>query len=260
MATERSGSTRRLVGAIPLLAGAAVTGLAAEVVWVARRPLPSFEGFDVSGVVGGRLSGPPIRVVVLGDSTSTGPGLAGPEQVWLRRALVRMDLDRSVQVFSLAVGGSRVADVATRLDEAIELRADLAVVAVGSNDAIHCTSRRNFTAELERVVSRLDGCTPVVAVCNVGDLGNLARVPPPIRRVLRHRSATIRHGIEEVVARHDRLVLLDVTAADSLFRDRSIYAPDLFHPNQAGHEAWAAAVEPGLRKAFAQLDGARASA
>ena len=37
---------------------------------------------------------------------------------------------------SLAAGGSRVGDVMARVDEAVALRLDLAVVAVGSNDLI----------------------------------------------------------------------------------------------------------------------------
>lgn len=103
---------------VGVAAAAALTGggagLAAELVWAGRRPLPEFPDIDVSGVVPASApSGkPPLRVVVLGDSTLTGPGLAAPEDIWLRQAIRRLRLRRAVCVVSLAVGGSRVSDVA----------------------------------------------------------------------------------------------------------------------------------------------------
>ena len=62
-------------------------------------------GIDASGRVHGRQDGPPLTMVVLGDSTSTGPGLTDPEDTWFRQALAELDLPRPVEVVSLAVGG-----------------------------------------------------------------------------------------------------------------------------------------------------------
>ncbi|MCU1353382.1 MAG: Secreted protein [Acidimicrobiales bacterium] len=234
-----------------VLAGAAV--LIAEVVWVTRRRLPSLTGLDASGLVAGSGEGPPVRLIVLGDSTVTGPGLTRPDEIWLRRALVELELHHPVDVLSFAVGGSRVSDVRRGLDQALAIPADLAVVAVGSNDAIHATPTRQFARDLDDVVRRLLEHVPVVAVGNVGDLGNIARVPPPLKSVLRRRGRIICRQIEEVVARHSRAVLLDVTTSDAAFRDRSVFAPDLFHPSPVGHSHWARAAVPGLQATFQTL-------
>ena len=91
----------------------------------------------------------------------------------------------------------------------------------------------------------------MVAVANVGDLGNIARVPTPLSSVIRSRASQARRAIEHVVAAHDRAVLLDVTRADGAFRDRAIFTPDLFHPGVAGHAAWADSVLDDLRAAIA---------
>ena len=40
---------------------------------------------------------------------------------------------------------------------------------------------------------------------------------------------------------------LDVTASNVGFRDRGVFAEDLFHPNEHGHALWAEAARPGLR-------------
>ena len=230
-----------------------VAGVAAELLWTVRRPLPSLVGLDASGILPGRAPGEPVRLVVLGDSASTGPGLERAEHVWFRQALAKLDLDRPVEITSLAVGGSRVTDVRGRVDEAIQLGADLAIVAVGSNDAIHGTQVRRFAEQLDGVLRRLMQVIPVVAVCNVGDLGNVARVPPPLTAGLRARSRSICRAIEQVVAQHDGAVLLDMTTSNEAFRERSVFAPDLFHPSEAGHAAWADAALPGLRIAFDRL-------
>ena len=95
-----------------------------------------------------------MRVVALGDSTLTGPGIADPSDIWLRQALHRMELEPSIEVISLAVGGSRVADVLGQATSAIDLHPALIVVAVGANDA--CTAPRS------------DGLPPSSTNCSAG--------------------------------------------------------------------------------------------
>ncbi|MDH5293929.1 MAG: SGNH/GDSL hydrolase family protein, partial [Acidimicrobiia bacterium] len=60
---------KRIVGTT--FAGMAV--LAGEAYYAARRRLPSFEGLDPSGTFGDPDL-PGLEIVVLGDSTVTGPG------------------------------------------------------------------------------------------------------------------------------------------------------------------------------------------
>jgi lysophospholipase L1-like esterase len=227
--------------------------LVGEAVWTVNRRLPASVGIDASGRVHGRHDGPPLTMVVLGDSTSTGPGLTDPEEIWFRQALAELDLPRPVEVVSLAVGGSRAVDVLERVDDAVATHPDIALVAVGSNDAIHGTPARRFEAQLEDLLAQLEAHLPVVAVANVGDLGNIARVPPPLKSVLRARSRTISRKIERVVERHDHAVLLDVSPSNAGFRDVTVFGPDLFHPNSAGHSLWAAAVAPTIRDLFHSL-------
>lgn len=235
------------------LAGAAVV-LGGQVLWTTRRPLPSLEGRDATGPVPGRGDphAPPIRLVALGDSTLTGPGLADPDSIWLRRSLAGLGLDRPVDLVSLAVGGSRARDVLATVPDALERSPDAVIVAVGSNDAIHGTGHRTFTTTFDAIVTSLLATVPAVGVCNVGDLGNLARVPTPLSSVLHQRSTAISRRIRAVVARHEGAVLIDVTTSNVGFRDRGVFAEDLFHPNEHGHALWAEAARPGLRDLLAR--------
>ena len=227
----------------------ALAGLVAEYLWTTRRPLPSLTGIDASGRIGAIGAAVPLRVVALGDSTLTGPGLDDPNHIWLPQAFARLGVPGGVELISLAVGGSCAADVARRVDEAIELDPDLVVVAVGCNDVIHSTPTRRFAATLDSIVGRLRATGAVVAVANVGDLGTIARLVWPLSRIVTVRSTSIRRAIETTVGRHDGVVLLDVTPSNSGFRDRSVFAADLFHPAASGHALWADAVLPHLGRA-----------
>lgn len=225
--------------------------IALEVFWVGHRRLPQLEDLDASGLVPGTRDAAPLKVVVLGDSTTTGPGLSSADEIWLRKALAELHLDRPIEVVSLAVSGSRVDDVWARIPEALSVEADIAVLAVGSNDAVHGTPLRRFSDRFEQVVSSLCESIPTVAVANIGDLGNIVRIPPPLRSIIRIRGRALCRAIELVVANNDRAELLDVTASNEHFRNKALFAADLFHPTAEGHSMWADAALPGLRKAFA---------
>jgi lysophospholipase L1-like esterase len=253
--TERRRHRRdAALGAGTALIAGSIATLGAEMLWTARRRLPSLEGIDATGPVPGRdPEAAPIRLVALGDSTLTGPGLTDPDDIWLRRSLADLDLASTVDVSSMAVGGSRASNVLATLPRALAQKPDVVIVAVGSNDAIHGTGYRAFTETLDAIVAILLTQARAVGVGNVGDLGNVARVPMPLSSLLRQRSIAISRRVESVVARHDRAVLLDVTASDVGFRDRGVFAEDLFHPNETGHALWAAAAEPGLREVLSGL-------
>src|SRR5215203_696259 len=92
-----------LLGAAAVGAAGVSSAIAFEVRRTTRLPLPTLEGIDASGTVHGRADLPPLRVVALGDSTLTGPGIGDPSDIWLRRALSRLELEPTIEITSLAV-------------------------------------------------------------------------------------------------------------------------------------------------------------
>ena len=143
-----------------------------------RDDLPSFSNQDISGTFGDPAA-PPLRIVAVGDSSLTAPGVADLDQVWLRALARRYADGHRVELISLGVGGSRARDVIDgQLEAAAALAPDIAVVTVGSNDAIRATPVRRFTADLEHIVSRLEAVSGAVVVLGMGDLGSIPRLPP----------------------------------------------------------------------------------
>jgi lysophospholipase L1-like esterase len=232
------------------LAGAAV--LAGEVLYVARRPLPSFDGFDASGAFGGPAA-PRVVLLALGDSTMTGPGLDGPDDIWLRVLARRLGADYRVELHSLAVGGAKSRDVlAHQVPRAIELDADVTLISVGGNDALRGVPVHTFERNLEAITAAMVAASGRVVLMGVGDVGTIPRFPPPLSQVARMTGKVADRVHIRVAARYGTRKLDHWGESAEAFRDPSVFSPDLFHPNARGHRVWADVAYPAVAAAVAE--------
>ncbi|MDP9495051.1 MAG: GDSL-type esterase/lipase family protein [Actinomycetota bacterium] len=231
------------------IAGAVVIGL--EAAYAVLRPTPRLPEFDPSASFGDPTL-PELRVVVLGDSSVTAPGVSGPEEVWISLVCERLAAEHHVILESLAVGGSCAHDlIRDQAPAAIEFGPDLILVAVGANDVIRGVSRRRFEMNLDHLVADLATTGATIILSGVGDLGTIPRLHPPLRQLFSqrsawfdriHRTVAVRHGAHVIEQRADH--------PGDWYEDRSLWAEDLFHVSAAGHRRWAdivwATVEPRL--------------
>ena len=107
MATDTSALIRTF-GRI----GVAAAGIVAtEAAYALLRHTPEQAEFDASTVIG-PPDGVPISILVMGDSSCTGPGLAHPDEIWVRQTAADVAaLGFLVDVDSTAVGGATVGDL-----------------------------------------------------------------------------------------------------------------------------------------------------
>jgi lysophospholipase L1-like esterase len=238
---------------IPFAAAAAVGTVVAQFWYVSHRPLPSFTDLDPDGVFGPDAA-PEVRLVLLGDSTVTGPGLEHRDDLWSRQVARRLAGDVHVRLRSVAAGGSRVRDVLVgQLPEAQGLRPDVAIVSVGANDAMHGTRLRRFEADLDALVGAFGEAGTEVVLAGVGDLGNIPRLVHPLKALASRRSRQFDRAHARVADRHDHVVKVPVAElTDTQFRTRDVFCPDLFHPNCAGHRVWADAAYPFVAEALSR--------
>jgi lysophospholipase L1-like esterase len=235
----------------PVAAVAAAGAVAAQYWFVAHRPLPSFQDLDPDGVFGSDTM-PESRVVLLGDSTMTGPGLESRADLWSHRVARRLACDRRVRLLSVAVGGSRARDVLTeQLPQALKLDAHVAVISVGANDATHATPLGKIEADLDAVVAALGQAGVSVVLAGVGDLGNIPRLRFPLKALASRRSRAVDRIHAQVARRHAQAVKVPIAQrCDEFFRRPDAFCADLFHPNRAGHAVWADAAYPVIADAL----------
>jgi lysophospholipase L1-like esterase len=161
---------------------------------------------------------------------------------------------------SFAVGGSCVGDVIDhQLDDLLASEPDVAVVAVGSNDVLHWTALNEVEASFRLLVTTLSERVPHVVVGGIGDLGAIARIPPPLSAVVTVRARQVDRVIRRACQPRANVRYIDVSSADSAFRagGRHVFTPDLFHPNQSGHAIWAGVAGPVLAHAIRSVPAQR---
>jgi lysophospholipase L1-like esterase len=238
--------------------GALVSG---QAIWAKRRDLPSVVGADASGTEGDPCL-PAVRVACAGDSTLTGPGLARPDQTWVRLAARSVADELHVVLRSFAVGGSCVGDVLDdQLDALLEFEPDVAVVAVGSNDVLCWNSLDEIEAAFRLLVTTLGERVPRAVIGGVGDLGAIARIPAPLSAVVTVRARQVDRIIRRACQARANVQYVDVSCTDSAFRagGRLVFTADLFHPNEYGHAIWAGVAGPIVAHAIRSVapDGSR---
>jgi lysophospholipase L1-like esterase len=205
----------------------------------------------------GRVSAPPLRLVLLGDSAAIGVGVEWLSETvggHLARLLAEGNADvgeRHVLLSSVGVAGSRSSDLGTQEARALlGERPDVAVVLIGAHDATSLRSSEESAAQLGTAVRRLREAGVRVVVGTCPDLGALRAIAPPLRQVagvLGRRMAKAQ--AKAVVAAGGSVVhLADETGA--VFRaDAGTLCYDGFHPSADGYRVWAHALYPAVVKA-----------
>jgi lysophospholipase L1-like esterase len=211
-----------------------------------RDDLPTLENQDPSGVFGDPAA-PPLRIVFLGDSSVTAPGVEPLDHSWARQIAFHLADRFHVEAISVAVGGSKASDVIDeQLDVALELEPDIAYVSVGSNDALRSTPIHRFEREYDALVARLHDEVPAIGLSGIGDLGTIPRLPELARGVARIRARAVNNAVARVAARYPRAVKSNAwdVMVDVFDRRPEMFAADHFHASAEGHLVFAEVARP----------------
>lgn len=261
---------RWLVGLARLLGTAigAFAGVAAVQLMRLRRMefLPGHPGFYINHVVrppDDAADSAPLRMAVLGDSTTAGVGVDRAQDA-LPYLLARHLADaerRPVHVVSYGWAGARAADlVRQQLPRALEpLRAtdtepflpgaDVVAVVIGANDATHNTPPRRFRADLRTTLEGIRAAAPDARVVLAGIpafRGALRGVEPLI--FLADQYARLLRPISRAEAGRVGAAYADLAekVPPRLAGRTDALSVDQFHPSAVGYGAWAEVIAEAL--------------
>ena len=239
-----------LIPAVPALGAAAILTLVMRAAH--RSDLPTFPNQDASGTFGDP-SLPCLRIVCIGDSSLTGPGLKSIDSLFIRR-IARSYSDRHhVELISLAVGGSKATDVIEgQLDDAVNLAPDIAVVSVGANDAMRGVYLPRYREQVDHILRRLGETAGAIFIVGMGDLGTIPRLPDPMRNFLARRSRIFNEAAGEAAVAHPLAVKVYTRGrmSTAFEGELSMFAADQFHASDEGHRIFAEEAEPAFRTAY----------
>ncbi|MBU2668821.1 SGNH/GDSL hydrolase family protein [Actinoplanes bogorensis] len=226
----------------------------------ARRIIPMAEAPPPrgDGLYGAKFGGPPISMVILGDSTAAGYGVHRPRETpgALLATGVSRRLRRPVRLHRLAVVGSMSSGLPYQVDNALEYRPDVAVIFIGGNDVTHVSDRSGAVRHLGEAVRRLRevGCKVVVGTCP--DVGAIQPIKPPLRWLARKWSRDLAAAqTVAVVEAGGRTVSIGGLLGKMFEADPvRMFGSDRFHPSVEGYARAAAVVMPTLMAVLGEDD------
>ena len=239
------------------LVGAAAVGLLVAEVQLAKRHVgngnsphpPSADGLYGRGY--SVLGEPPLRLVMLGDSTAAGQGVHRSRQT--PGALLASGLaavaERPVELRVVALPGAQSDDLDRQVALTLENHdrtPDICVIMIGANDVTHRMPPTRSVRYLSAAVRRLRTAGAEVVVGTCPDLGTIEPVQQPLRWLARRASRQLAAAQTiGVVEQGGRTVSLgDLLGPEFAANPRELFGPDNYHPSAEGYATAAMAVLP----------------
>lgn len=204
-----------------------------------RRRMPRLP--EPEGARSGRTGhGPPLRLLLAGDSAAAGVGAATQETALAGRLVGRLAGQRSVQWRLSARTGLTTEQIAARLADEADAHFDVAVLSIGVNDVTGRVDPAQWLVALEQLVRVLRGQCGVrrIVFAPLPPMHHFPALPQPLRWFLGSRAKAFNRQLAAFVARQPDCSLV---ALDFGF-DRSWMASDGFHPGPRAYAFWAEAA------------------
>ena len=190
------------------------------------------------GTVAG--TAPPLRLLVLGDSTAAGVGADTQDQALpghLARELAART-GRGVQWLAVGENGATSRDLIERyLNDATTGSYDVVFVSVGANDALGIRSRGAFARDIRSLLTRLRAASPgaVILVSSLPAFFRFELLPQPLKWNLYLHSTSLEAAARRVVA---EMPGVHMSPPPPPYTE-GFFATDLFHPSAQGYREWA---------------------
>ena len=182
----------------------------------------------------------PLRLLVLGDSTSAGVG-ASTQHHGLPGNLARelsARWGRGVEWNAIGESGASSRDLIERyLSEAVQREYDFVFLTVGANDALGLRSRRAFGRDIHRLLTELRTASPTapIMMASLPAFFRFELLPNPLRYNLYLHSRSLESVARHIVAAFGNA---SMSPPPPPYTD-GFFASDLFHPSEQGYRDWA---------------------
>lgn len=212
--------------------------LAAQGLWVRAR-VPRLP--EAAGPRSGRFgTGTPLRVLIVGDSSAAGVGVALQDDALAGQLAARLGGAYDVSWQLHARSGATTAQVLAEI-QAMELgRFDVAVVGLGVNDCKNGVPLARWVAQSCTLYDLLRTKCGVRLICAsaLPPMGDLPALPRPLSTAMAARAAVFDAALAGMVEQMPdlRRVRPDIAI------DAQVMATDGFHPGPRVYAAWAEAV------------------
>jgi lysophospholipase L1-like esterase len=199
------------------------------------RLLPEADG-PREGQVG---NGPPVRLLIIGDSSAAGVGAGTQERALLGQVVGRLAEKRTVHYRLIARSGARTHDALRWLDD-LEGEFDLVVTALGINDITKGTSLETFLRQQSLLWRRLreERSVSLILVSGIPPVGRFPALPHPLRWVVGQRATVFDAALRKRAAGAAGVAVVGFDRP----LDPCEMSEDGFHPGPEIYRQWAEAL------------------
>ena len=206
---------------------------------------------EAAGPRAGSLGrGPLLRLLILGDSSAAGVGVAHQDDALAGRLSGALAADFTVQWQLHARIGATTASTLDTLRGIDAAPFDAAVVALGVNDVARQVPLRRFLAKQQALAELLRARFGVrrAYLSGVPPMGRFPLLPQPLRGMLGARATRFDAALAETL--HGQRQLRHIPLPEEAL-DPALMAEDGFHPGPAIYRDWAAHLAAAIRTDFA---------
>lgn len=195
----------------------------------------------------GRLgNGPPLRLLILGDSAAAGVGVTHQDLALSGQLPRYLSTNFAVEWQLEAATGAKTEHSIKRLQEKPTEAFDVVVVSLGVNDVTGRSRRRQFEQQQLRLWSLLRErfAAKLIIVCGLPPMHRFPALPQPLRFVLGMRARQFTEVLRHASKRTSGTCFLAMDSEG----DMNLIASDGFHPGAGIYARWAreiADVVPG---------------
>lgn len=203
-----------------------------------------------------RYPGPPVNVLLLGDSIAAGLGADSRSDTLGARVSKKLAraMHQRVRLRTLAVVGSETSDVLGQIENIpTDYRPDVVLLIVGGNDVTHRLPVEVSAGHLRECLERLRAWDAPIVVGLCPDLGAIRPVPQPLRSLAGRESRRLaRAQCRTARAMGAHSISLGEVVGPLFIDDPQMFSSDQFHPSSLGYRRTATALVPSLLYAMGE--------
>lgn len=194
-------------------------------------------------------NGPPLGLLVAGDSAAAGVGAHRQDEALCGQLARRLAAHWTVTYRLEAATGDRTRQALVRLRGLEPQPFDAAVLSLGVNDVTGGTSLRTFLAQQRQLWSLLRERfgTRLIVVTGLPPVHRFPALPQPLRHHLGGRATAMTLALQALAREEAGCEYLDLRVSD----DVSSMAGDGFHPGPPIYALWAEAAAAVIDNALA---------
>lgn len=185
-------------------------------------------------------AGPPLKLLILGDSAAAGVGASHQDLGLLGQVIVRLKKNFTVTWKLQARNGNTTSTILGLLEAEEPQSFDVVVTSLGVNDVTSLVGTRQWRHQQSRLRAVLNQKFRVqtLIVSGLPPLHAFPALPQPLRWCLGTRATQFNHDLEHDIARDRNAIFLNLRFAV----DPSLMATDGFHPGPGIYAEWAARI------------------